>query len=912
MATGRRKTQENSMSVLRVLAAMITCLSTISCVTVEQANATPQVATTVSVTSVAVSEKDGSVTIPISLSHPSSVALQVRLETFDASASQGSDYNRTAESVTVPAGSTAEVVSIPILNDTVLEESESFSVRIISVSSGIIGTSNAIVTISDDDQQNGESAFLAAQAVAENASCGNPNVTQADQGTFIWSDCGTGRWHVRVAAANTVQYYRWMNYRGFVSSDLGVTDVEAVRINTDYFDKVVKDGSKIIGYTLNLSANTGTEGFDFTAPPGSNVCFKVTTALAPNPLPIYVGKDRNRASRGKFNPENLSQCGSESSQPHLFLSDVRVDEQSGTATVNVQMSQAATSPVTVLVSTVPGTAKGDGVDYLGLSDTITFDAGETQVPVDIKIVDDAVTEGQEKFGVRLASPVGAVIRDSEAVVTIEDNDGSSDNPGQCGPGTSITTLTNQMLRELAPVKKEDLAFYCPSRTNRNTSGIRPESYGAVGNGSKDDTNALVAAAKAAAQYNSFLTLTSGKTYLTSRQIPFENGARGIISNGSGKARLRAAKGLAPWMILLQSVGRQRAISNFVIQDVEFDMNRSAAKYAIFGQNAKKISIYDSTFTNLGPKNGGMFFRAYKGLGDLEDICIERNKLYGQVADDNPAHGIFIDGTGISIMGEAAEEYWKNTNLTVPTTTKAKRIRIRDNEVTGGYYGIGMTQGSYSLIANNKVTSNVRNIKLQNNTHHNIIDSNECNDARSTSILLSFRPQFNVITNNRCKTSRGAAWGMIDLNLNPKGNVVANNQLSSPTAKPAHYYGVYVAIDAENNHVFGNKIGGHFLKAYVGVESSWKNHPNPYHRSSGSRWESKGSNGQQVIANTFGPIPSNVPLVFLGQAAQRLTNTNIKCNRLDSPTASLPSKALFKFTTTNGGISGGDSSRPFTR
>jgi hypothetical protein len=112
-------------------------------------------------------------------------------------------------------------------------------------------------------------------------------------------------------------------------------------------------------------------------------------------------------------------------QPLLRINDLSVPEAdvdtSGTLTVS--LDHAATQPVTVDWSTVPGTASTD--DFTRDSGTVTFAPGETTRPVPVTITGDDLVEPDETFTVHLSNPANATIDDADGVVTILDEDDTS-------------------------------------------------------------------------------------------------------------------------------------------------------------------------------------------------------------------------------------------------------------------------------------------------------------------------------------------------------------------------------------------------------------------------------------------------------------------------------------------------------
>lgn len=108
--------------------------------------------------------------------------------------------------------------------------------------------------------------------------------------------------------------------------------------------------------------------------------------------------------------------------PSFSVSDVTVNESDGTATFTVSLSQAMSQTVTVDVATLNGTALQSS-DYQAVSQTLTFDPGQTSQSVVVPIVDDGIRESNETFTLGLSNATGgASIIDDQGVGTIVDND----------------------------------------------------------------------------------------------------------------------------------------------------------------------------------------------------------------------------------------------------------------------------------------------------------------------------------------------------------------------------------------------------------------------------------------------------------------------------------------------------------
>jgi protocatechuate 3,4-dioxygenase beta subunit len=107
--------------------------------------------------------------------------------------------------------------------------------------------------------------------------------------------------------------------------------------------------------------------------------------------------------------------------PSLSINDITVNENAGTATLQICASAPAATNITVQYSTANGSALS-GADYTTTNGTATILAGSTCTVVIIPIVDDNVNEPTESFTVNLSNPGGGTIADNQGVVTILDND----------------------------------------------------------------------------------------------------------------------------------------------------------------------------------------------------------------------------------------------------------------------------------------------------------------------------------------------------------------------------------------------------------------------------------------------------------------------------------------------------------
>ena len=108
-----------------------------------------------SIANVGVGEPAPSVTLTISTDAAATSDLTVDYATSDGTATAPDDYTATAGTATIPAGMLATTVSIPIVNDSVEEPAEEFTVTLSNPTGGVAISAiagSATVTIFDDDE----------------------------------------------------------------------------------------------------------------------------------------------------------------------------------------------------------------------------------------------------------------------------------------------------------------------------------------------------------------------------------------------------------------------------------------------------------------------------------------------------------------------------------------------------------------------------------------------------------------------------------------------------------------------------------------------------------------------------------------------------------------------------------------
>ena len=90
-------------------------------------------------------------TVPVSLSGPAGLDIDVDYTTSDNTATAGDDHTATSGTLTIPAGGTTGEIVVPVLSDKVREGHEKLTVTLSSPSYGTLADATAIGTIVNDD-----------------------------------------------------------------------------------------------------------------------------------------------------------------------------------------------------------------------------------------------------------------------------------------------------------------------------------------------------------------------------------------------------------------------------------------------------------------------------------------------------------------------------------------------------------------------------------------------------------------------------------------------------------------------------------------------------------------------------------------------------------------------------------------
>jgi hypothetical protein len=334
----------------------------------------------------AASEGDGAVTFTVALdcaaAAPVTLSYAVTLETAGER-----DVPPAAATVTIPSGQMVARIVVPVSDDGLDEEDETFRLEVAAPEPATGAAASAVGTIRDDDEAptidvgdttvvESDGADVAVEVEARlSAPSGRPvsaRWTTSDGNAVAGDDYRTASGVVAFAPGQTIA-----TIRVAVSGDVRAEGPERL----------------FVGLGLAANATVGTRGTivvldDDAAPPACPAELLPTVELvAP---PVTEGSPGDRTT--------------------LRLS----------ARLNCTSSEDASVRLTVA-----GGSATAGVDYLPVSRTVRIPAGSAEATIDVLILGDALAEGDETIRLRLDQSVGLVAGSPEVTATIADDEAAS-------------------------------------------------------------------------------------------------------------------------------------------------------------------------------------------------------------------------------------------------------------------------------------------------------------------------------------------------------------------------------------------------------------------------------------------------------------------------------------------------------
>lgn len=139
-------------------------------------------------------------TFEVQLSQPSSQTVTVQYATANGTATAGSDYTASSNTLSFAPGETQKTVTIPVQGDTIAESNETFSVKLSGATNATIADAEGIGTITNDDAAPTPSPSPSpspSPTPIPNLSIGNVTLTEGNSGT------ATATFTVNLSASST-------------------------------------------------------------------------------------------------------------------------------------------------------------------------------------------------------------------------------------------------------------------------------------------------------------------------------------------------------------------------------------------------------------------------------------------------------------------------------------------------------------------------------------------------------------------------------------------------------------------------------------------------------------------------------------------------------------------------------------
>ena len=323
---------------------------------------------------------DDNLAFTVTLAPASGREVTVSYATSDGTAVSPADFTAAAgdASLTFAPGETTKTVTVPIVDDTLDEDDETFTVTLSDPTDATVAAGSATGTIADDD----DPPELGVEDVAASEDAGNLTFTvtlapasgRAVTVSYATSD-GTAAQPGDYAATS-----------GTLTFAAGVTEQE---VEVAIVDDAVDEEDETLTFTLSGAQNA-----------------------------TLAGGGTTLGATGTIEDDDVT--------PTASVSDVRVSEDAGTLTFTVTLDVASGLAASLSYATSDDTATAPD-DYAATSGTLAFAAGDTEGTVEVPIVDDAVDEEEEEtFTLTLSGASNVLLAgDAEQVTatgTIVDDD----------------------------------------------------------------------------------------------------------------------------------------------------------------------------------------------------------------------------------------------------------------------------------------------------------------------------------------------------------------------------------------------------------------------------------------------------------------------------------------------------------
>ena len=427
------------------------------------------------VSEVRVGEGDGSAAFAVTLSNAGSLEVTATYATMNGTAMARQDYEAATGTLRIAPGETKGTITVPILEDNVKEEDETFTLALSGAQNASLGSATGTGTIVDNDavptlsigdiamQESGASAAFTVTLSEQTTMAVRVEYATEDEtatsGTDYTETTGTlriapgetaGTITVPILADDLDEEDETFLVKLSGAEHAEITDGTGRGTITDDDEPVtisIHDGrapedagmlhlpvrlsrksSRVVSVFFESSDISAEAGRDYTSSRGIVVFESGSTEGV---VTITVLEDELDEEAEETFQVTLLQATNAAiaraaatgtivdndGMPLLRIGDITASENGGEAVFTVSLSVPSMRMVSATYRTFDGTAQA-GTDYVMASGTLTFAPGEVEEEVRVRLIRDERDWREETFSLALESAWNATLEDAIATATI--------------------------------------------------------------------------------------------------------------------------------------------------------------------------------------------------------------------------------------------------------------------------------------------------------------------------------------------------------------------------------------------------------------------------------------------------------------------------------------------------------------
>lgn len=361
-----------------------------------------------------------------------------------------------------------------------------------------------------------------------------------------------------------------------------------------------------------------------------------------------------------------------------------------------------------------------------------------------------------------------------------------------------------MARLLASVDSDTYLFpdeVLTSLDRRNEQSVHVKKFGAVGDGTTDDTAAIEAARAAViAQGGGVLRFGSsfGRSVSPVYKVSKITVSSHILYAGEG-ATVKGSDSTVQGVFQSQGWADGTTISDATVEGFIIDGNNVASR-GVFLNKAQSCRVRNNRILNLGQTS-------HDGIRlhwDTDSCWVEDNHI---TLGLNVPFGALVASVGVYCIANAPDPQGggQNDTLTFGSVTNLSQGHVvRGNRIFNGTHGISLFGATDCRVLDNYIeAASHRAIILSPIALRNVVANNRLKDFGSTGIHLAWGSRWNVITGNNLSTTVSNNEGNgIKGYYGCSDNQVTGNTIDGPVAGAIRF-----AVGSVRQVVTGNRVNG---------------------------------------------------------------------------------------------------------